>query len=163
MEHRILRTVYKEVFFNILLHRVRILLQSFQKVQKGLGKNIFDKNWNEYQKNAEFFAEYKTVGKTQKWSPKKVRYKKLKQWISKSPKSALLAVYFAHKFFCMHFLALFPADPKSAKHFAVFGILFEFFKNIYFWGLFLLFRNFGAKCAPYGAKYWKMYFCINMS
>jgi len=53
----------------------------------------------------------------------------------------------------MHFLELFPADLKSANNLAVFGILLEFFKNIYFWVLFVLFGIFGAKCAPYGEKY----------
>jgi len=45
----------------------------------------------------------------------------------------------------MQFLALFPADLKSPKHLAVFGTLFEFFKNIHFWVLFVLFGYFGAK------------------
>ena len=43
VENIILRTVYKKAFFNILLHRVHILLQSFQKVTIGPQKIFLKK------------------------------------------------------------------------------------------------------------------------
>jgi len=63
VESKILRPVYEELFFNILLRRVLILLQSFQKVMKTPKKLLLKKSkW--LSKNAEFYAEYKTAGKS---------------------------------------------------------------------------------------------------
>jgi len=59
------------VIFPILLDRVLILLQSFQKVQIGPQKKYFKKsNW--VSKKAEFYAEHKTVGKNAKINAKKL-------------------------------------------------------------------------------------------
>ena len=65
VQNEILKPVYKKAFFNILLHRVHNLLQSFQKVQKGPQK-FFLKKSNWVLKNAEFYAVYKSVKKTAK-------------------------------------------------------------------------------------------------
>jgi len=53
----------------------------------------------------------------------------------------------------MQFFAIFPTDLKSAYYFAFFDTHFVFFQKYFFGALFVHFRNFGAKLAPYGAKY----------
>jgi len=67
VQNKILRPVYKKPFINILLHRVRILLQN---LPIGPQRNIFEKNQNGY-KIAEFYTDFRSAGKSAKKHAKK--------------------------------------------------------------------------------------------
>jgi len=60
VQNKILRPVYKKVFFNILRHSFRISHQSLKKVLIRPPKNILEKN-QICIKNAEFYAHFRSA------------------------------------------------------------------------------------------------------
>ena len=103
-------------------------------------------------KNAEVHAKYKTIRKKSKIITKNTCIQKLKQYISKSLKSASLADFFAYNFSCMHFFQYVSRYEISIK-FYVCLYPFLIFSLKMFWGLIGTFWIFGAKWAPYGVKH----------
>jgi len=86
----ILRPVYNKAFFVILLYSLQILLQSFQKVQKGPSKMMYSGKKG-YHKTQKTVVSTKPLKKNPKYLPRNTNSRKTEAMYENKPKRALLA------------------------------------------------------------------------
>ncbi len=120
-------------FFDFLSRFLLVWFQSLKKVLIWPKKIFLLKKSKKVLKNAEFHADFESVGKVvKKCTKKKVISKTSLTNMSKSEKSAFFRHVFANNFFFGTFFKTFSTDSKSAWNFAFFDTFFDFVKKIFF-------------------------------